>query len=133
MWPFDWHQTIYGIIFAVAVFMAFLGHPNPDEAYGASIVDRAAWNPPAEYDHPFPGELIEYRVNPGEVARRCSNWLNQKNIFKRFVGYASSKRGCAFPRGDKCWIVYIDRPAYGTTPEAVRRHEIGHCNGWRHR
>lgn len=93
----------------------------------------ARWDPPAQYDKEWPAEhLIEYKVSPGEVARRCARWEHDKNLFKRYAAWTRQKRGCAFPRGKKCWIVYIDRPAYGTTPGAVRAHEMGHCWGWKH-
>jgi hypothetical protein len=88
---------------------------------------QAEWNPPARYDVPFPGAMHVYRMHPREVPAACGN------LFARYglnIQTGPMQRGCAAYEGNKCEIVTIDRPAYGTTPEAVLRHERGHCNGW---
>lgn len=85
------------------------------------------WNPPARYDHPYQGELTVLQLPQPVVRKTC------QQLFSQF-GYSDTthkeQRGCAIPREGHCLIVTIDKTYKGTTPEAVKRHEAGHCNGW---
>lgn len=46
---------------------------------------------------------------------------------------ALDRRGCSkILSPTKCLIITVDRPYRKATPEAVFRHEQGHCNGWKH-
>ena len=61
--------------------------------------------------------------------------MSQKRVVKvcSIVPGASLKQlGCSefHPFENRCIIVMIDKPSLGVSPEAVLRHEIGHCNGW---
>jgi hypothetical protein len=87
----------------------------------------AEWNPPTKYDHPYKGLLREYPLPQKQVVAACGKALAQYNIKATM-----RQRGCAVYNSDRseCTIIYIDKPFMGTTPEAVRRHEMGHCNGW---
>lgn len=90
--------------------------------------DRPAWNPPARFDRPYDGKLFEFRLPQQAVARYCVK------LSKHYYGVDKPQnphqRGCAVPMDGWCIIAYIDRPYGLSTPDAVRRHEIGHCNGW---
>lgn len=86
--------------------------------------EDAQWNPPPQYDKPFPGPTVVVTVPPAEVKRACRP-LNAKWETDR-------ARGCARVIDGTCHIVTIKFPFYGTTPEYVLRHERGHCNGWVH-
>ena len=82
--------------------------------------------PPKEYDHPFAGELIVLTAfDQDDVRRLCPNAK-----FSSTIGAL----GCAPDIGPKrCRIVLApdaDIIKAGFLPEMVRRHEIGHCNGW---
>lgn len=84
------------------------------------------WNPPAQFDKPYAGQLVVHRVPVQDVGRQCGA------LFKRF-GYKVSfpDHGCS--SGDKdgrCEIVLPLGPVQLATPAAILRHEIGHCNGW---
>lgn len=76
--------------------------------------------PPPEYDRPYTGRLeIEY-VEPGEAAKLCD--LGHRN------------RACADVGNGWCRIIFPkDTGVYSRkTLELLMRHEIAHCNGWRH-
>jgi hypothetical protein len=79
--------------------------------------------PPAQYDHPFDGTLTVLEdLDPEEVSRLCGG---------------SGNIACAAPPevsgAHKCTI-YMAEPVHiqakGWSVETVRRHEVGHCNGW---
>jgi hypothetical protein len=86
--------------------------------------------PPAEYDHPYTGNLTVERVaDPAAVLALCPN-------LKEPVG-------CAQRAKDLSWCkVYVvsdafinKRPAeqrklFGYSYENFLRHELAHCNGW---
>ena len=79
--------------------------------------------PPPEYDKPFPGKLTEIRVPPETMRAICP-----KTIFPLTLA-------CAYPTRDQseCLIIMLSDElikAAGWTPEIVRRHEVGHCNGF---
>jgi len=88
----------------------------------------AEWNPPARYDHEYGGKLIEKYLPQEQVVKEC------KKLFKRFNfsldSVTSSQRGCSAGDKNVCTIIVIDKPYKLATPKSVRRHEIGHCNGW---
>jgi hypothetical protein len=79
--------------------------------------------PPPEYDKPFTGKLTEIRVPPETMRAICP-----KTIFPLTLA-------CAYPTRDQseCLIIMLSDElikAAGWTPEIVRRHEVGHCNGF---
>ena len=86
----------------------------------------AEWNPPARYDHPFKGKLTEIQLPQREVVAAC------RELSRKYrVRIGSVSRGCAaLTSFRRCTIIYTDKPRGLSTPMAVRRHEIGHCNGW---
>ena len=87
--------------------------------------DTPGWAvlPPPEYDKPFTGKLTEIRVPPETMRAICP-----KTIFPLTLA-------CAYPTRDQseCLIIMLSDElikAAGWTPEIVRRHEVGHCNGF---
>src|SRR5262245_32083978 len=85
--------------------------------------------PPPEYDHPYDtkgGRLFfnELRVDSVEALKeRCRHSFAPPSI----------PLACAFPAPWGCQIVMVTDEmirAAGYEPEHIRRHEIGHCNGW---
>lgn len=70
--------------------------------------------PPAQYDRPYRGTLTVITVPLREMSMRCG---------------AMRAWACAIPEGNRCTI-YLPSEAKGAALERIRRHEIGHCNGW---
>ena len=82
--------------------------------------------PPVEYDKPFAGKLEEVVVKSREeMDASCKRiGLSLPNV----------PLGCGkLLAADHC-VIYLARDevnrAVGLTTELVRRHEVGHCNGW---
>jgi hypothetical protein len=80
--------------------------------------------PPVEYDHSFAGELTVFTAkDEAEVRALCYG--------TKFPPIGAL--GCALHLGKYCTVVLApdaDIVAAGHTTEVVKRHEIGHCNGW---
>lgn len=97
----------------------------------------ATWNPPPEYDHPYSGKL-EKRYRPqAKIMAECSALFVADT--GNSIGAYPGMKGCSIQKPGHCIVVVIDkpvamkgRPGVLITPEAVLRHEIGHCNGWTH-
>jgi len=93
-------------------------------AAAREAMDRGGWAsvipmPPLELDHPFDGVLREFRSDAAHMERVCP--------------HTSKALGCArLFRGDcSIWIANDDiLEAAGWPYEVVRRHEVGHCNGF---
>lgn len=71
--------------------------------------------PPAIYDHPFPGTVIEHVVPGLDLLAHCWPYF--------------FARACSFHVKGKCYI-YYSREEAPAMKAAIRRHEEGHCNGW---
>lgn len=74
--------------------------------------------PPARFDHPYNGPVIEQVIPDADA--QC-----------RKVGAKSEDGaiilGCSFKVSDTCMIILrLNHPLLNQ----LRRHEIGHCNGW---
>ena len=81
--------------------------------------------PPAEYDHDYNGELIVLRTTRAAVAEACHSAV---------TGDRATTLGCAKITGyNKCtvWIASDDQQR-GWNYNLVLRHEVAHCNGWKH-
>lgn len=85
------------------------------------------WNPPAEYDKPFGGTMYVYRHAPEHVPGECRKLFELAGL-DIFVW--PTQTGCAAFRGETCIVIIRDRTVQDITPEAILRHERGHCNGW---
>jgi hypothetical protein len=78
--------------------------------------------PPSEFDRPYAGNLIIVQGGDQEGMRK----LCPRIAFPFYLG-------CTYPAGDRCLIVLADELDIlraGWTLDVVKRHEIGHCNGW---
>jgi len=73
--------------------------------------------PPARYDHPYHGQVIEHVMSPAQVAMLCAShgafgngcWWKGNGICHIFL-----------PKSDELLLA------------SYRRHEMAHCNGWNH-
>jgi hypothetical protein len=80
--------------------------------------------PPPEFDHPYVGKIKVIRDSAWSLPCRPRS--------------LSSRLGCAYPpdeTDEECVIYLAERGEIeeaGYTENAVWRHEIAHCNGWKH-
>lgn len=87
-----------------------------------------AERPPTKFDHPYRGELFEYSLPIDRVDAACS----------KLRPSAQRTGGCGYEivEHDPDDLQRIVRRygiiVYPVGCKAVRRHEIGHTNGWRH-
>jgi hypothetical protein len=97
--------------------------PKPSPPVQPLTPHNSLWLPPPEYDKPFKGKLTEIRVTPEIMRAICP-----KSQFPVTLA-------CAYPpvHDTQCVIIMLEDKhleAAGWTAEYVRRHEIGHCNGF---
>jgi hypothetical protein len=70
--------------------------------------------PPAQYDHPYSGQVIEQRLSQAELMRLCRG----------------PAEGCATVINGVCYIALPASEKDANVLAAMRRHELAHCNGW---
>lgn len=93
-------------------------------ALGALAAPAAAViaEPPAQFRHPYAGELISYELPAPEIDAAC-----------RALGAGGPLiLGCARRFHDLC-VIIVPSAGSGVSPRthaALRRHELAHCNGW---
>jgi len=98
------------VIAAVAVIAAVV-------VISAKVRYRLELEPPAQYNHPYAGRVVERVMPVAEVLALCTS-----------VGASGRFVACAWVSDGVCHIVLPnDEPAPVST---YRRHEIAHCNGW---
>jgi len=68
--------------------------------------------PPSQYDHPYRGHVIEQRLSAAQIARLCPG------------------EACATVIKGVCHIMLPNGEKDRRVIALMRRHEIGHCNGW---
>src|SRR5262249_61021550 len=89
--------------------------PIPREEDPAHYAARL--EPPAQYDHPYNGQVVERVVPAAEVRSLCMS-----------MGANHGGVACSLHSNGTCYIVL---PSDEAAPVATfRRHEIAHCNGW---
>ena len=80
--------------------------------------------PPAVYDHGYRGALIARRGTPAQVEYFCHTLQGVVSPYRAL--------GCAKVTADRC-VIMITRVGGHITAHVhaqLRRHELGHCNGW---
>jgi len=78
---------------------------------------EARLEPPARYNHPYSGQVVERVVPEAEVRSLCMS-----------MGADPISTACSWQSNGTCYIVL---PSDGRAPVSTfRRHEIAHCNGW---
>jgi hypothetical protein len=77
--------------------------------------------PPPQYDHPPTIPVIEHVLSVKEVTKICAEWLGPPPLPH------GSWWGCAHRQHQNSQPVCI---VYRIDNQLVRRHELGHCNGW---
>jgi hypothetical protein len=81
------------------------------ERYAAKL------EPPAQYNHPYNGQVVERAVPVAEVRTLCIS------MGADLLGVA-----CSWQSNGTCYIV-VPNDEYAPVA-TFRRHEIAHCNGW---
>ncbi len=77
----------------------------------------AKLEPPAQYNHPYNGQVVEQVMPVAEVRTFCMS-----------RGADALGVACSWQSDNTCYIVL---PNDEKAPVATyRRHEIAHCNGW---
>ncbi len=72
--------------------------------------------PPANYDHPYNGHVVEHRLSNDAAAMACAR-----------IGVSGAS--CMIKPTGAC-VIYIPT-GYGKEMTAYyKRHEVAHCNGW---
>jgi hypothetical protein len=106
------------LLMRVAVLMACLLMASPAMAGKTD----PTWNPPKRFDHAYPGKLVVHRMPQTQIVNVCEKLLGKRSMIQH---------GCSVPpKNSRCEIWIVDKTYMGATPEAVIRHETGHCNGW---
>ena len=70
--------------------------------------------PPAQYDHPYTGQVVEQRLSLLQIIQLCH-------------GPASS---CAWVSKGVCYIALPQNEKDDRLVALMRQHEMGHCAGW---
>jgi hypothetical protein len=70
--------------------------------------------PPPQYDHPYHGQVIERRLSALQIMQLCHG----------------PTTGCASVTNGICHIALPQDEKDSRLVALMRRHEIGHCNGW---
>jgi hypothetical protein len=77
----------------------------------------AELEPPAKYDHPYDGQVVERVMPEDDVRSACMS-----------MGLDFFTAACSWRINSTC---YVFLPNDGQAPvDIYRRHEIAHCNGW---
>jgi hypothetical protein len=70
--------------------------------------------PPAQYDHPYHGQVIEQRLSQFQLMQLCH-------------GPAPA---CAWVSKGVCHVALPVDEKNSRVVAIMRRHEVAHCNGW---
>jgi hypothetical protein len=70
--------------------------------------------PPAQYDHPYRGQIIEQRLSALEIMRLCHG----------------PTTACSGVSKSVCHLLLPRDERDNRLIALIRKHEIGHCNGW---
>ena len=79
--------------------------------------------PPVEYDHPYKGGRLTWQMarDQQQVRDACPE-----------SKFSIGALACTFRYANSCIVIVSDDEIKkaGFPPDLIRRHEIGHCNGW---
>jgi hypothetical protein len=98
------------------------------EALAAIILASGVEMAPFEYDRAPEKAVLIRHVPLAEVDRVC-RWAHPE-----LASMAEDIRGCANTDGPICLVIlpYPGQVADPARYAALARHELAHCNGWRH-
>ncbi len=117
----SWKSLVAAPFLLVSLFLTScvipIAIPIPVANEAKKVRYLAELEPPAQYDHPYAGQVVE-RVMPVADARPFC------------ISMGADPRGvaCSWQMNGTCYIILPnDEQAPVST---YRRHEIAHCNGW---
>ncbi len=79
--------------------------------------------PPKKYDHPYYGLVTIFKFDKDNISKECSAVYNKP--------VRRDAAGCQF-FDDKGCDIYLALKTKRAQVHEVLRHEIAHCNGWKH-
>ena len=85
----------------------------------ASLLSTVPLQPPPEYDHAYVGTVFIMRLPKADIGAECG------------ADRKEPVRGCAQVVRGVC-VIKIAMKAKISNRAMLVRHEIAHCNGWRH-
>ena len=88
--------------------------------------------PPKEFDHEYDGKLTIIHMIPEDIYKKCRSAITDGGVVAT-APLACAQRNYDGPGTCTIWIMTL--PAltrFGWDYNFVMRHEIAHCNGYRH-
>ena len=112
-------QRIRGFLLVLLLaFLVLAAYTSYERYVARKVAYLAVLEPPARYNHPYRGTVIERVTSEAEVLKLCVVSRNDSS-----PGFA-----CAWVDKGTCYLVL---PSDGPAPiDVYRRHETAHCNGW---
>jgi hypothetical protein len=113
---------LIAVVLVVVGTLAIMNNACKSGAHGWCAPMSAAHNdiklePPAPYDHPYDGPVVERVIAVAKARALCTS-----------LGGSPRSVACSWVSGGTCYIVL---PKDEQAPvSAFRRHETAHCNGW---
>ena len=113
----SWKISLAALFLPVLLLLTSCVIPIPIPIPENAAHYAARLEPPARYNHPYAGPVIERVVPEVEVRSLCMS-----------MGSDATGTACSWQSKGTCYIVL---PSDARAPvETFRRHEIAHCNGW---
>ena len=113
----SWNSSIVAPFLLIFLFLTSCIIPIPILIPPSPALISADLEPPAKYDHPYDGQVVERVMPEDEVRSACMS-----------MGLDSLTAACSWRINSTC---YVFLPTDGQAPvDTYRRHEIAHCNGW---
>ena len=107
----------FGSLAVLAHLPVFNIMRNPNPNFHSPKPGTHLGRPPAKYDHPYDGQVVERVMPEDEVRSACMS-----------MGLDILTAACSWRINSTC---YVFLPTDGQAPvDTYRRHEIAHCNGW---
>ena len=83
--------------------------------------------PPKEFDYPYEGELTVNRLSRKQIQMQCWSARSTSTTMLLACSRAYTSTRC------EVWMMAKDDlDQLGWSDDIVMRHELAHCNGWRH-
>lgn len=90
-------------------------------------------NPPSEFDHPA-NNMRVWHYSPAKANDLCGRLLRHgNNPYRLAASDGSAVEACAIGGPAQCILIMPQRSSITAAKyDRLYRHEVGHCNGWRH-
>ena len=121
----SWKTSVAAPFLLVLLFLTSCVIPIPIGLFIKDIREEdpahyaARLEPPARYDHPYKGHVVERVVPAAEVPSLCVP-----------MGADLFGAACSLLQSNGTCYVVLPNDKEGVPVAHFRRHEIAHCNGW---